>query len=182
MKRAVFLDRDGVLVKNIDNDYIRDSTQIELLPHAKESVIMLHEAGYELIIVTNQAAVNKKLISIEKAWNIQNTIINMLDPNQSLSIKSEICPHTVEEQCICRKPNPGMILAAKDKYDIDIESSYLIGDASSDIQAAQSAGIKPILVLSGRGTRSEIKKIDSTVEVFEHVGEASNYICKRMAR
>lgn len=177
MKPAVFLDRDGVLVKNIDGDYIRERSQIELLPFAEQAVNKLYKNGFEVVIVTNQACVNKKLISIDDALAIQEEIKSLVDPLGVLKLKSELCPHTSDERCECRKPRPGMIFEAQKKYNLDLSKSYMIGDALSDIEAAKAANVSPILVLSGRGRSSDLVGLDGRVEIFDHIGRAVDYIC-----
>ena len=177
MKPAVFLDRDGVLVKNINHDYIREKTQIELLPFAKQAVDELFESGFKIVIVTNQACVGKGFISIDDALIIQNEIVNQLDPDGSKDLKSELCPHTNEERCSCRKPQPGMVVEAGKKYKLDLPKSYMVGDALSDIKASLASGVKPIFVLSGRGKTSDLDGINHPIQVFDHIGSAANYIC-----
>lgn len=178
MKRAVFLDRDGVLVKNIDGDYIREKSQIKLLPHAKGAVAKLNKNGFEIIIVTNQAGVNKGLLSMVDARAIQKEIENQLDPAGAIKIKSELCPHTIEEECDCRKPRPGMLSTAIKKYNLDTHNSYMIGDAFTDILAAQAAKVKPLFVLSGRGKASDLRANRNDVKIFNHIGGAADYICE----
>lgn len=179
MRKAVFLDRDGVLSKNIDGDYIRNISQIKLLPSAKEAVAKLYDANFEIVIVTNQAAVNKGIMSYSDAKIVQSEIVRLLDPSGVIDIKSEICPHTSNDSCSCRKPEPGMILSACEKYDLDLQRSYMVGDAWSDMQAALAAKVRPIMVLSGRGKASDIKTDGDAIPVFSHIGEAADFICKR---
>lgn len=176
MKPAVFLDRDGVLIEKIDGDYVRDKSQIKLLPFVNEAITRLSIRGYEIVIVTNQACVGKGFISIDDAWSIQNEVVNLLDPGVNLNIKSELCPHLSNEGCECRKPQPGMILAAQKKYQLDLSKSYLVGDAISDIQASITAGVKPIFVLTGRGKLSELNSIDVTVKAVDDINDAAEYI------
>lgn len=177
MKPAVFLDRDGVLVENIDGDYIREKSQIKPLPYAKEAIAKLEKHGFEVVIVTNQAGVGKGLISVDDAWAIQKEIVHILAPAGALRIKSELCPHMEQDGCSCRKPQPGMILNASKKYDLDLPSSYMIGDAFSDIQAARAARVKPLFVLSGRGRVSDFDDNSNFVKTFDHIGSAVDYIC-----
>jgi histidinol-phosphate phosphatase domain len=178
---AVFLDRDGVLVKNIDGDYIRSIDQVSLLPGAVEAVCSLICANITPVIVTNQAVVGKGVISMQQAWYIQNTIEQLLLPGRKFI--SAICPHIKEAACGCRKPKPGMILDIADRYSFDLEHSFLIGDAMTDIAAARAANIKPILVLSGRG-RTEYSRATkaelNNLHVSSSISEAVKYIIKTL--
>ena len=177
MKPAVFLDRDGVLVENIDGDYIREKSQIKLLPYAEQAIAKLEKHGFEIIIITNQAGVGKGLMSFNDAWAIQKEIENRVAPAGAIRIKSELCPHMDQDGCSCRKPQPGMILNASKKYDLDLSNSYVIGDALSDIQAARAAKVRPIFVLSGRGKISDFNDISDFVKILDHIGSAADYIC-----
>jgi len=176
---AVFLDRDGVLIKNIDGDYVRSIAQIELLPGAKEAVAMLAKANFPLVVVTNQAAVAKGYISEETAWSIQRQVVSLVTGNQDIDIHSIICPHGSADDCECRKPKPGMLLEGAEKYHLDLENSYFIGDALTDIAAAKAAGVKPVFVLTGRGKSEYAKSTkEDMVDVIicKTIAEATRYI------
>ena len=161
---AVFLDRDGVLVENIDGDYIRTMEQIKVLAGVRESLQRLSEAGFVLVIVTNQAAVGKGMITMQQALRIQETIENRLDLSGNISLHSIICPHASKDDCICRKPKPGMLVEAADKYEVDLARSFLIGDARTDIAAARCVGVRPVMVLTGRGEFEYNKSTDAELE------------------
>lgn len=174
---AIFLDRDGVLIENIDGDYVRTLDQITLLPGTKDAVSRLVRGGFLPVIITNQAAVAKGFISLEQAWNIQRTVENLVSPDHV--IVSTLCHHSKIDGCDCRKPRPGMILEMAEKHAISLRESYLIGDAMTDIAAARAAGVTPVLVLSGRGayqysqvSQEELKDL----KVFPSIVEATDYI------
>ncbi len=174
---AIFLDRDGVLIENIDGDYVRTLDQITLLPGTEDAVSRLVRGGFLPVIITNQAAVAKGFISLEQAWNIQRTVENLVSPDHV--IVSTLCPHSKTDGCDCRKPRPGMILEMAEKHAISLRESYLIGDAMTDIAAARAAGVTPVLVLSGRGayqysqvSQEELKDL----KVFPSIVEATDYI------
>ncbi len=82
-----------------------------------------------------------------------------------------------EDKCSCRKPKPGMMLAAQKKYNLDLSKSYLVGDAISDIQASVAANTTPIFVLSGRGNPTDLSTVYGPIKVLDHIGDAANYIC-----
>lgn len=181
---AVFLDRDGVLIRNIDGDYVRSVDQISVLPHVQKSLRRLSAAELTLIVVTNQAAVAKRIITLEQALAIQRVVESRIGGG-SLSIHSIICPHAVESDCECRKPKPGMLLSAARKYCIDLKRSFLIGDAGADLFAAKAAGVKAIMVLTGRGehehsllTSAELQ----SVTVQPTILEATDYILNTLKR
>ena len=148
MKKAIFLDRDGVLNKEINNLFKKEN--VEILPKVKETLKKLKEKGYLLIVITNQPVIARGLIG-EKGIKELNKYINLkLD---DLIDKFYVCPHhphanlkEYRKQCDCRKPLPGMILHGAKEFDIDLNQSYVIGDRISDIIAGKKAGCKTILL------------------------------------
>jgi D-glycero-D-manno-heptose 1,7-bisphosphate phosphatase len=174
---AVFLDRDGVLIENIDGDYVRTLDQIAVLPGSRDAVDRLLQGGFLPVVVTNQAAVAKGFISLEQAWDIQKAVENAVSPSREIA--STLCPHAKTDRCDCRKPKPGMLLEMADKYAINLRQSFLIGDAMTDIAAARAAGVTPILVLSGRGAHQHHQATHQELEdlkVLPSIVEATDYI------
>lgn len=149
-KGAIFLDRDGVI--NVNRaDHVKSWEEFEFLPGALESIRRLTQTGLPIFVITNQAIVNRKVISPEALENIHNRMI--ADVNQAGGHISKVyhCPHDTHEKCNCRKPEPGMLLQAAKEFDIDLAESFLIGDAWSDVEAGLTAGTRSILVMTGRG-------------------------------
>lgn len=177
-KRAVFLDRDGVLVESIHGDYIRASEQINILPNIRESLEKLIEKGFELIIVTNQGAVSKGLINLKQANALQAEVVDLIRPTQHVVIHSYLCPHQQKDECTCRKPQPGMLFQASKDHGLDLAKSYLVGDASTDVLAAKKAGVSPILVLTGRGYNEQHKatRIYNQLPIVNSLKEAVEII------
>ncbi len=176
---AVFLDRDGVLIKNIDGDYVRTISQIELLDGAKAAVAKFDKARLPIVIVTNQAAVAKGYITEDEAWAIQHEVESLVTDNNEINLHSIICPHASTDDCECRKPKPGMLLEGAKNYHLDLENSYFVGDALTDITAAKSTGVQPVFVLTGRG-KSEYRKATKEdmedVIICRNITEAARYI------
>jgi D-glycero-D-manno-heptose 1,7-bisphosphate phosphatase len=147
-KRAVFLDRDGVINQTIFRmgkpraPYTLE--EFSFLPGVEEAVDFLREEGFELIIVTNQPDVARGWVSREAVDSVNNYI------SEALHIPDvRACFHTEHDNCECRKPNPGMLLEAAKEHDIDLENSFMVGDRSSDIEAGKRAGCKTILISNG---------------------------------
>lgn len=144
-KKAVFLDRDGVINQTIFRmgkpraPYTLE--EFSFLPGVVEAVDFLREEGFELIIVTNQPDVARGWVSRE-AVDLVNHYIS-----ESLGISDiRACFHTEHDKCPCRKPEPGMLLAAAKDHDIDLERSFMVGDRGSDIEAGRKAGCRTILI------------------------------------
>jgi D,D-heptose 1,7-bisphosphate phosphatase len=145
MYKAIFLDRDGIINKN-RNDYVKSLNEFQILPSVPEAIRLLNKSNFKVIIISNQSAVNRGLITIEKLNKIHNFLSNYLLENNAMLDAIYFCPHKPDESCDCRKPKPGLILKAAKEHDINLENSIFIGDRLTDSQAAINAGVKPILM------------------------------------
>ncbi|MDE2590090.1 MAG: HAD family hydrolase [Patescibacteria group bacterium] len=145
MKKAIFLDRDGVLnVKR--NDYVKSEEELEILPDIQNQLLRLVNAGYDLFILTNQSVINRGLISVEDESKINKKLLDFLTNHGVKISKIYICPHRPDENCLCRKPNIGMINQAVQEFEIDLTTSWFLGDSESDKEAATRAGCNFALV------------------------------------
>ncbi len=142
--KAIFLDRDGTIIKNVP--YLNDPEKIEFLPYVIESLKILISNGFTLFIVTNQSGVSRGLIKLKELEEIHKRIKEILK-KEGIKIKDIVyCPHLPEENCNCRKPKTGLIEVLLKKYKIDLKKSYLIGDKDEDILLAKNMGIKSVSV------------------------------------
>lgn len=166
---AVFLDRDGVLCK--ERGYITETEQLNIFSFSKTSVSRLHDAGYYCICVTNQSAVGRGILSMEKLEQIHKKLMAEVGLDAIYS-----CPHLPEAACHCRKPETGMIMQACRDLDIDLSGSIMVGDRWSDILCGQHAGIRTVLLESGYcniGLESEVlpdyvfKNLEEFTEHYE---------------
>lgn len=145
MHEAVFLDRDGV----VNRGYLRDgksyapreTKDFRLLPYAAKSIERLKEIGFLVIVVTNQPDINNGLVSID-AVNGMHSLLRIKTQVDDIFL----CPHSQDENCDCRKPKPGMLIKAAEKYNIDLKRSFMVGDRASDISAGRQAGCKTIFI------------------------------------
>lgn len=151
MKKAVFLDRDGVLNQTIFRlgkpraPYTLE--EFSLLPGVEEGVALLKEMDFILIVVTNQPDVARGWVSRE-AVDMVNFRLREILPLDDL----KACFHTEKDQCPCRKPNPGMLVEGTHEWGINTSISFMIGDRSTDIEAGKAAGCKTILIGQSDGT------------------------------
>lgn len=149
---AVFLDRDGVLNEN-RADYVRTWQQVAFLPGVFQAMQRLATSPFVVVVVTNQSAVGRGLMSAETLAAINQGIVREVQQAGGRIDAVYACPHAPADGCACRKPQPGMLLAAAQALHIDLARSYLVGDAVSDLHAALAAGCQPVLVRTGRGTK-----------------------------
>jgi D-glycero-D-manno-heptose 1,7-bisphosphate phosphatase len=168
---AVFLDRDGVLIEN-RSDYVRDWSQVSIFPDTSAALSSLHTAGYKIVIVTNQSAVGRGLISMEGAQVINRRLVDDLQRDGGHIDAVYMCPHQPEDGCECRKPKPGLLLQAAQELSLDLHRSWLIGDAWSDLLAGRAAKIhKVILVKTGRGNRQLLQTRPDDLDSY-HVADS----------
>jgi D-glycero-D-manno-heptose 1,7-bisphosphate phosphatase len=152
MFRAVFLDRDGVLIEN-RSDYVREWSHVQILPKALDALAGFRHDGFKIVVVTNQAAVGRGLMTFDAAQEINDRLIKTIKANSGWVDGIYMCPHKPEDQCTCRKPQPGLLLQAARELSLDLQSSWMIGDAWSDLLAGQAAGLRgTVMVRTGRGS------------------------------
>jgi D-glycero-D-manno-heptose 1,7-bisphosphate phosphatase len=144
-QKAVFLDRDGVINKRRD-DYVKSIKEFVFLPNVVRSIKKLNKEGYLIIVITNQSVVNRGIITKNELDNIHFHMIHELKKKSCVIDKVYFCPHKPDENCQCRKPRLGMIKQAVEDFNIDISSSWMIGDSDSDIEAAKLARLQWVLV------------------------------------
>jgi D-glycero-D-manno-heptose 1,7-bisphosphate phosphatase len=148
--KAVFLDRDGVINEN-RAEHVKDWSEFQFLPGAPEAIARLAEAGIQVFIITNQAIVNRGMVSRERVDGVNRRMVEEIECRGGSIAAVAYCPHRPDERCSCRKPQPGLLLRLADEHRLELSATVLIGDALTDIQAGQSAGCRTILVLTGRG-------------------------------
>lgn len=151
MYPSIFLDRDGVLIEN-RSDYVRDWSQVKIIPEAIRALSLAPIKKYKVVIVTNQSAVGRGLILLETAQEINQRLIQLIRDHGGQIDGVYMCPHQPEAGCFCRKPQPGLLLQAAKDLSLDLKRSWMIGDAWSDVQAGEAAGTQgTILLRTGRG-------------------------------
>lgn len=156
MYPAIFLDRDGVIIENLP-DYVRSWDDVRLIPGALEALAWSSSSPYKIIIVTNQSAVGRGILTPEQAWEINHRLADCIVQAGGRIDGIFMCPHAPKDRCDCRKPEPGLLLQAASELFIDLSRSVLIGDAISDLLAGQAAGLRgTILLRSGRGREQEL--------------------------
>lgn len=145
LKKIIFLDRDDTL--NKDPGYISKPEQIELLPYVVEGLQLLKNMGYEFIIITNQSGIARKYFTKEDLYKVNQRLLDILSEYSIQILDIFYCPHKDEDNCNCRKPKPGLIQQALEKYkNIDIPNSWIIGDRLRDIFPGEPFHIKGVLV------------------------------------
>jgi D-glycero-D-manno-heptose 1,7-bisphosphate phosphatase len=149
-RRCVFLDRDGVInVKQPDDVYVTSWQQFEFLPAIVDWIRLFNALDYLVIVVTNQRGIARGLMSAADVEAIHTRMIAELAEKQARIDDVFYCPHD-KNSCQCRKPAPGMVLAAQAKWNIDLNASLMIGDSDSDQQLAINCGLRFLRAFDGR--------------------------------
>lgn len=150
MSRMIILDRDGVI--NLDSDnYIKTPDEWIPIPSSLEAIKRLKKAGYLVTVATNQSGVSRGLFSEDDLAAIHDKMERMLAA-RGVNIDGVFyCPHGPQDNCICRKPKPGLLIQIARKFDINLSDTPFVGDSIGDIKAAGLANAKPVLVRTGNG-------------------------------
>jgi D-glycero-D-manno-heptose 1,7-bisphosphate phosphatase len=156
IKPAIFLDRDGVIIHNRAN-YVRSWEEVKIYPYSLPAIRQL-SPHFSIFIITNQSPIGRGLLEEQVVIHINTKLKNLITEAGGRVDQIYYCPHAPQVKCSCRKPKPGMIHQAAADYAIELSSSWLIGDAISDIQAGINAGIpNNILLQTGRGKKQLLK-------------------------
>ncbi|HSX05459.1 MAG TPA: HAD family hydrolase [Candidatus Saccharimonadales bacterium] len=151
--RAVFLDRDGTINVGIPRIERVDSIEkVELLPGVQTALEQLAKLGYGVFFVTNQAGIAEGRLTPADFEAINNHILELIAASGIRVLKTYLCPHGEGSDCDCRKPKPKLLQDAAKEFDIDLASSWMVGDRPSDVMTGVNAGTKTILVRSGDPT------------------------------
>lgn len=180
-RRALFLDRDGVINANRP-DHVKDWDEFVFLSRTLDALRKVAASDFLVIVTTNQSAINRGLMDDETIREIHARMARSIERAGGRIDAVYYCPHRPEENCDCRKPKPGLYLQAADHWDIDLARSYVVGDALVDVQAAHAIGSTPILVLTGRGQEQQeklIKNAHSDYQVVDDLMHAVEWIWQR---
>ena len=172
MVRAVFLDRDGVINKKPpEGHYVTRWEEVEFLPGAAEAVKRFRQAGFLVVVVSNQRAVAKGLVTEEGLNSLHRRMWQELFGAGKGFDAVYYCPHDTDPPCRCRKPQPGMLLAAAEDRGIDLAASWMVGDSESDVEAGRRAGCKTIMIGA-----PEVRSCTAADEIAPSLQEAANVI------
>lgn len=143
-RRAVFLDRDGTIIHHIP--YLSDPNRLKLFPDTVPSLKKIRKAGFLAILVTNQSGIRRGYITENELKIIHERLNNILKDAGTELDAIFYCQHHPDDNCYCRKPKPGMLLSAAEKYKIDLEKSYIIGDDPKDVETGNLVSCKTVLI------------------------------------
>lgn len=175
--KYILLDRDGTII--VDKHYLSDPEGVELLPGAREGLKMMADAGFGLIVVTNQSGIGR-------GYYDESDMRAVNDRMQELLAESGVdfsavyhCPHSPDQNCDCRKPATGMFDEAINEFGMDPVQCYVIGDKLCDVELGLAKGAGGILVRTGKGRKEESKCEGKAVYIADDLVDAANFIIRR---
>jgi len=170
--KAIFLDRDGVI--NKEKNYLFKKEDFEFIRGVFEACKYFQKIGYQLIVITNQSGIARGYYQEEDFHKLTQWMLEQFKDKSVKILDVFFCPHGPESACNCRKPKPGMLLDAKEKYNINMSNSWMIGDKEADVGAANAAGIEnTVLVKTGH----EIDEANSNAKfILKSIQDATGII------
>lgn len=151
--KLVILDRDGTI--NHDSDqYIKSVEEWRPLKGSIEAIARLTQAGYRIVVATNQSGIARGLFDTATLIAIHEHLQRAVAQAGGRIDAFFFCPHAADSDCECRKPKPGMLLEIARRFNVSLATVYMVGDAPRDLQAAAAAGARPVLVLTGKGRKT----------------------------
>jgi len=178
--KFIFCDRDGVINDCPFGDYVKSVDELRIYPFAVRAIRRLNEAGYEVVVVSNQAGIAKQLYTHETLNEVTQAIRDAMTEGGARILAFYHCPHVTQDDCSCRKPRPGLFRMALERFaDTELDRSFLIGDSFTDLQAAGAVGVRAVLVRTGHGARDEARigqLAEPPVAVVDNLDAASRLI------
>ncbi|HEX7054183.1 MAG TPA: D-glycero-beta-D-manno-heptose 1,7-bisphosphate 7-phosphatase [Burkholderiales bacterium] len=151
--KLVILDRDGTINHDSD-DYIKSPQEWRPIRGSLEAIARLTQAGYRVVVATNQSGIARGLFTAQTLFAIHDTLQRALGHMGGRIDAFFFCPHAPDSGCPCRKPQPGMLLEVARRFNVPLKDTYMVGDARRDLEAARAAGARPVLVLTGKGRKT----------------------------
>jgi len=174
--KLVILDRDGVINQDSDQ-FIKNPAEWKPIPGSLEAIARLNHAGYRVVVASNQSGIGRGLFDMGALNAINDKMYRALAQFGGRIDALFYCPHAAESNCACRKPKPGMFTDIAHRFNVDLAGVPSVGDSLRDLQAAAATGAQPILVLTGKGARTQAAGgLPENTLVFADLGEAVRHI------
>lgn len=173
--RYVILDRDGTI--NVDSDaFVKSPEEWWPLPGSLEAIALLSRCGFKIVVISNQSGIARGLFDLSTLEAIHAKMKQMAVEAGGHIEAIYFCPHGPEDVCGCRKPKDGLFRRFAEDYQAELSQIYAVGDSLRDAQAAEAAGAKPILVKTGKGANSLLKRPELNLPIFDNLYDAANFI------
>lgn len=169
--RGIFLDRDGVINRE-RVDYVKSWEEFAFLPGSLSALVRLTILNQPVIIITNQSAIGRGIVTQQAVDEIHSKLLSEVQRAGGRIDDFFVCPHHPDDDCNCRKPQPGLLLQAAQRYRLSLPQCVFIGDSITDYQAALAADCKPVLVQSGRQGKILANRVASSTLIVGNLTQA----------
>lgn len=177
---VVFLDRDGVINVDLD-EYVKSVEELTVFPFVPDCIRMLNDAGYKVVVVSNQQCVAKGMMSLDDLRLIEEDISDQVRQAGGCISAFYYCVHLKSENCNCRKPKSGMLEEAAEELNLDTQNGFMVGDNEKDVVAGKGVGCKTVLVLSGMANEETVRCMQNTPDfVARDLEEAVDWILRNL--
>lgn len=174
----IILDRDGV-INYESREYIKSPEEWLPIPGSLEAIAALNQAGYQVLVATNQSGLARGYFDLPMLERIHAKLHAALEACGGTLTEIFFCPHHPEDGCLCRKPQPGLLFQIREKYALDLSEVFFVGDSLADVQAANNAGCKPLLVLTGNGQKTLASYTGTApLPVFQDLAQAVEFVLR----
>ncbi|MFH1613320.1 MAG: HAD family hydrolase [bacterium] len=174
-QKAIFLDRDGTLI--VEKQYLSDLKKLRFIKGSKKAISIFKKNNFLCFVISNQSGINRGFLTELTLEKIHSEIKKRLLKEKTFLDGIYYCPHHPNENCLCRKPNTGLIKKICKKFNISFKNSFIIGDKASDIELGEKIGCKTILVLTGYGKKNMGKTKPNYIA--SNLLEAAQWIIKK---
>ena len=175
MTKLIILDRDGVINKDYPN-HVRSPEMWSAIPGSLEAIAKLKNKGYKIAIATNQSGVARCYVTLATLETIHKKMLSQIQKAGGNIDAIFFCPHHPDDNCDCRKPKPGLLLQALNRFSVDPEEAIMIGDATRDLLAAKNCGVKSIFVKTGYKEKDLLAAQKSGVPIYKDLAEAVEHL------
>ena len=176
----IILDRDGVINQDSD-DFIKSPEEWLPIEGSLEAIAQLNQAGYRVVVITNQSGIARGLFNVDALSQIHNKMRRMLAQVGGHVEAILYCPHGPDDNCQCRKPKAGLFEDLANRLRIDLTDVYAVGDSLRDLQAASLVGARPILVKTGKGKRTLEQGIPDGIPVYENLASVVSFLLENQS-
>ncbi len=174
--KLVILDRDGVINQDSDQ-FIKSPAEWKPIPGSLEAIARLNHAGFRVVVASNQSGIGRGLFDMGALNAINDKMYRALAQFGGRIDALFYCPHAAESNCACRKPKPGMFMDIAHRFNVDLAGVPSVGDSLRDLQAAAVTGAQPILVLTGKGSKTRAAgDLPANTLIFADLAEAVRHI------
>jgi D-glycero-D-manno-heptose 1,7-bisphosphate phosphatase len=174
--KLVILDRDGTINHDSDN-HIRSPEEWQAIKGSLEAIARLTQADYHVVVATNQSGIARGFFDTKTLFAIHEKLARELAQVGGRIDAFFFCPHAAAAGCPCRKPQPGMLLEVARRFNVSLADTYMVGDAQRDLEAAAAAGARPVLVLTGKGEKTQAEgKLPTGTRVFPDLAAFAKHL------